>query len=119
MTTPLTPAELAEMRAITNAASADPWVASYDEDELWIIHSKGLNLFGMNICGILSGIQDGDDAVFIERYRSYVLRLLDEVERLREALAHIAKNDGVVDPWGHKKTARQALGQELSREGER
>lgn len=95
MTERLTDAELAELRELAEKATPGPWVYSPERDT----HDSPIHqdipvgkygYYGYDDGGVVGSSEwiwlKDDDAAFIARSREAVPRLLDEVERLRDAL---------------------------------
>lgn len=89
MSEPLTDAEIAELRRLERKASAGPWDA--ERRGAWDLACDGKD---GGRCWV---IPNGQNYHFIAAARNALPRLLDEVVRLRAAVAHLS-DDGD-DPY--------------------
>lgn len=116
MTEPLTKAEIAEMRARCEAATPGPWTDVRPGRDAETGFSKGVIVAAVAPRqGIYADPPGGSypaaDQSFIAHARTDLPRLLDELERMREALREIAHECDPTDPpWANHEVGRLYIG---------
>lgn len=110
----MTPARIAELRALCAAATPGPWEVDGDGRDICGFTDRLGAANGQSPYEITenNGFMRNDmaaDAAFIAAARTALPEAIDEIERLRAALVRIATGDAL-DPDTWATVARNALG---------
>ena len=108
----MTRRELAELKALVEAATKGPWHVGFDDGsgaedrQLWIVAWEQQDALGLNSTivsgndgdGAPTGVRSPADAAFIAAAREAVPRLIKQVDRLEAGIAQLLADHQRVHP---------------------